>query len=238
MGVLADLVERLLARGIDHQSLVDIVAAFEERIPALDDQAERRRAADRERKRAMRAAMSAESDTSAESADNLSPSPFSPTPPKPLTPIHTPGTPKGVPAPTGREINQAFDELWAAYPKRKGSNPREPARQKFRAALKSGTPPEQILAGAKAYAAEQRELGKVGTEFVAQLVVWLNQKRWADYAGEATEAVVPADDWIFAPLSRRYRREYGADPPMRDGGGAFPAEWVSYARGQSQQVSG
>lgn len=75
-----------------------------------------------------------------------------------------------------------FDEFWSKYPKREGANPKEPARKKFLAAVKSGADPTAIIRGAEAYATEQQQLGKVGTTYVAQAVTWLNQQRWRDYA--------------------------------------------------------
>ena len=75
-----------------------------------------------------------------------------------------------------------FNSFWQAYPKRRGSNPKVPARTKWDAALKSGVEPERIINSARAYADELRETGKLNTEFVCQAVTWLNQKRYEDYA--------------------------------------------------------
>lgn len=75
-----------------------------------------------------------------------------------------------------------FQKFWTEYPKREGSNPKEPARKKFVAAVKSGAEPEAIIRGVVAYADEQKQLGKIGTTYVAQAVTWLNQQRWNDYA--------------------------------------------------------
>jgi hypothetical protein len=77
--------------------------------------------------------------------------------------------------------SEAFDEFWKVYPKREGSNPSSPARKKFAAVVKSGVDPPTIIAAAKAYADEQRQIGKIGTSYVAQAVTWLNQQRWGDY---------------------------------------------------------
>lgn len=80
---------------------------------------------------------------------------------------------------------RAFSAFLAAYPKRDGANPKKPARQKFLAALKR-VPAETLIAAARAYAADIRDRGKGGTEFVAQMTTWLNQERWNDYAPETS----------------------------------------------------
>lgn len=79
--------------------------------------------------------------------------------------------------------SQDFDDFWSKYPKREGSNPKEPARKKFIAAVKSGADPAEIIRGAEAYADEQRRLGKFGTSYVVQATRWFNEQRWKDYAG-------------------------------------------------------
>jgi hypothetical protein len=72
-----------------------------------------------------------------------------------------------------------FDRFWLAYPKRKGSNPKAPARVKFERIIREGVEPLALVAGAKAYA--EAEGSNVGTPYIAQAVTWLNQRRWEDY---------------------------------------------------------
>lgn len=93
-------------------------------------------------------------------------------------------------------VDEAFEELWKTYPRRKGSNPKKPALLKFKQAIKAGAKPEEIISGAKAYHSQQLELGKVGTEYVAQLVTWLNQERWRDMeAGASDKPPQPFKSW-------------------------------------------
>lgn len=73
-----------------------------------------------------------------------------------------------------------FQRFWETYPKREGANPREPARKKFLAAVKSGKNADAIIVGAAAYAEQMRRTGKFGTQYVAQAVTWLTQQRWND----------------------------------------------------------
>jgi pyocin large subunit-like protein len=86
-----------------------------------------------------------------------------------------------------------FDRFWEAYPKRRGANPRKPAEQKFRAAVKRGTDPAEIVRGAERYAAELRDMGKLNTEFVAHAATWLNQERWSDYGPSPPSLQADAD---------------------------------------------
>jgi uncharacterized protein YdaU (DUF1376 family) len=73
-----------------------------------------------------------------------------------------------------------FLEFWEAYPKRDGANPKEPARKKFAALIKSGVDPGAIIAGAGRYAVDMRARVQENTPYVAQAVTWLNQQRWGD----------------------------------------------------------
>ncbi len=77
-----------------------------------------------------------------------------------------------------------------AFPKRKGSNPKHPARAKFFRAVKSGVDPELIISGAGRYAEDPQ----TGTEFICMASTWLNQRRWEDYP--------PAEITILTPERR------------------------------------
>jgi hypothetical protein len=74
-----------------------------------------------------------------------------------------------------------FDEFLAAYPKRGGANPREPARKAFSDALSSGIEADEIIGSARAYALELEKTGKIGTQYVAKAETWLLERRWVDY---------------------------------------------------------
>jgi hypothetical protein len=96
---------------------------------------------------------------------------------------------------TRTEVAGLFDEFWIEYPRRGAANPKNPALKRFVALLATGRKFEidretaaAIIGGAKRYAAECRERGKVGTEHVAQAVTWLNQRRWEDYPEKGHDA--------------------------------------------------
>lgn len=130
-------------------------------------------------------------------------------------------------------VEQAFAEFKAVYPKRKGANPWVPAQRSFEKAVKK-TNPQTIIDAARVYAAEQRELGNVGTPFVCQAVTWLNQQRWKDYQRKALP--VKALTWIamidprWRAMAGRYYAERGNLPPHVAGlggqGWRFPTEWL------------
>lgn len=126
----------------------------------------------------------------------------------------TPVVPKGT-EPEG------FAEFRAAYPMRSTAFPATEARKRWLEARRRGATPAEIIAGAKAYAAEQTRLGKVGTEFVQSANVWLNKQRWKDYQPQdlsGSGVGQPAESNYLAGLTddrwraevRRWRNTFGA----------------------------
>lgn len=85
---------------------------------------------------------------------------------------------------------EKFDELRKAYPRRKGGDPGPPAAKLFLAAVKAGTDPQIIIDGAKRFALEERQ--NINTPYIPQLVKWLRDRRWLDYANGA--APLPTTD--------------------------------------------
>lgn len=77
--------------------------------------------------------------------------------------------------PTVAEL-AAFDGFWAVYPLRKG---KDPAREAFVKALRSGVPIETIMLGAQAYAGERAGKDPAKTKYAQG---WLNDRRWEDEA--------------------------------------------------------
>jgi hypothetical protein len=82
--------------------------------------------------------------------------------------------------------DEKFEELRKAYPKRKGGDPGPPAAKLFLAAVKSGTDAKIIIDGARRFAVEESQ--NINTPYIPQLVKWLRDKRWLDYAASATSA--------------------------------------------------
>lgn len=87
-------------------------------------------------------------------------------------------SPAPIPIPTKRgssrlskaESNYSpeFEEIWAAYPKRNGSNPKKAAYFAYRQRIKEGINGEEIRKGLHCYAAWSQATGKIGTETVMQ----------------------------------------------------------------------
>jgi uncharacterized protein YdaU (DUF1376 family) len=102
--------------------------------------------------------------------------------------------------PTGNE-HEGFLKFKAVYPKRNVAFSTTLARKRWLEACRRGASPDEIIAGATAYAAEQSRIGKVGTEFVKTADAWLNQQRWRDYTAApvklaaAAPASVADDSW-------------------------------------------
>ncbi|WP_238272309.1 DUF1376 domain-containing protein [Methylobacterium cerastii] len=110
-------------------------------------------------------------------------------------------------APKGADPD-GFAEFWQAYPKRDGDNPRKTAVRAYAKAVRDGAEPAAILRAVRAYAAELRTKGRIGSEFVAQATTWLNQGRFerftqgpeAQEGGEGPDqrarlAKVPDSEW-------------------------------------------
>lgn len=157
--------------------------------------------------------------------------------------IREKGNKKNTPSksPKGDGMDSKFDEFWEAYPKRSTASPKKPARQKFDRAVKNGTDPDSIIAGAKAYAAEMDKAEKAGTEFVAMPATWLNQERWEAYGNIIPLSKMPDADTfcdinsaIHWTLKVRYTKTFDRSPPSATkhgkNGNLFPAQWVSEAQ--------
>lgn len=73
-----------------------------------------------------------------------------------------------VAAATGDDLPPEFVEAWEVYPKRAGGDSRKDALKSWRARIKSGVEPNEILAGVQRYKAFCKATGKIGTEYVMQ----------------------------------------------------------------------
>lgn len=109
--------------------------------------------------------------------------------------------------PARKAKNEDFERFRAAYPKRDGTDPKEPARKRFEVAVKGGADPEMIIAGAKAFAAAERKRNNVGSRFIPHSSSWLNRRGWEDHqaqpsaspAAEAESWRIPVDSWRRDP---------------------------------------
>ncbi|HID9689643.1 TPA: hypothetical protein ACXI22_003621 [Citrobacter amalonaticus] len=70
-----------------------------------------------------------------------------------------------------------FEEAWQAYPKRAGGNSKAAAYKAWKARLKDGVKPEDMLAGVKRYAAYVKVTGSAGTQYVKQAATFFGPDR-------------------------------------------------------------
>lgn len=81
--------------------------------------------------------------------------------------------------------NQDFELFWAAYPKRHRSSPKAAAWRVWRARIRDGEDPKQMIVAAGRYAGEQRREGKTGSAFVKLPGTFLGpDQHWREYLGE------------------------------------------------------
>lgn len=126
-----------------------------------------------------------------------------------------------------------FEACRVAYPKRNTSFPTTLARKRWLEAMARGDDPDLIIAGVKAYAAEQARLGNVGGPYVKSADAWLHQQRWRDYVkskgspeaknGESVSPYAHWDDDRWREVVRIWKGTVGhwpwraSPPPDRDG---------------------
>jgi hypothetical protein len=171
MNTLALAVQHLLACGASHEAVVRFI----------DEAEASRKAKGTERVRKHRNACN---------VTDVTPPPLSPpminnsTPPIP--------TPKTIKSTTDEPL---FEGFWAAYPKKVGKGA---ARKAYRNALKRAFY-DEILAGAKAYAAS-----KPDPQFTAHASTWLNADRWLDEPERKPSANVVG-----------FRKELPPEPPRK-----------------------
>ncbi|KQP53054.1 YdaU family protein [Methylobacterium sp. Leaf106] len=109
------------------------------------------------------------------------------------TPINTPIVPKGTDA--------GFANFRAAFPKKKSSFPTETARKRYDAAIKNGASEADLERSARNYAAEQADLGNIGTQYVKSADAFLFSGKWKDYLGGQSQPVAVSSEDYLARLS-------------------------------------
>ena len=66
-----------------------------------------------------------------------------------------------------------FETLWSEYPQREGPNPKRDALKAYRARMREGVSPDDLIAGVLRYKSWLMRKGKVGTEFVQRASTFL-----------------------------------------------------------------
>ena len=178
MPVSGPLLRRLMAAGVTGDDLAEVVDMIDAEMAVasatVSAGAPRSHAARQARYRASLKGEVTESDGSSDvtSDPSLRHSP----PPKSIS------TP---PDTSLRSVSQRrcelFAELWSILPKRSGSNPKQPAEEKYYRLLKASQEPE-VLAAEIADGARRFAVWAAGQDpkFNPQAMTWLNQGRWRD----------------------------------------------------------
>lgn len=163
---VAVLIADLVRAGVDPDLIGRTAAALASREPVkvIDEQAERKRAADRERLRAKR-----ENDKCRAMSRDVADLPSSPEV-SPHTPLPNPSNHLPPSPPKGGSSPADFAEFWSIYPNKVGKRDAEKAFYKARKRADL----ETILSGLRAYAA------KTDDRPWCNPATWLNQDRWAD----------------------------------------------------------
>lgn len=144
---------------------------------------------------------------------------------------------------TRTKLDEGFQDFWKVYPKRKGANPRKTALDAYRAKVKAGAIPSDILAGARRCA--EKDADKIGTEYIPQAVKWLRDERWRDYLEESETAPVSNRTGVYVEFTDpareawdAYGRSIGKQYPVdKRGGWEFPTRWPpGYDEGSENQM--
>lgn len=113
-----------------------------------------------------------------------------------------------------RLTDEDFEKFKRAYPRRKGSNPWQPARKKLDTLITNGatTLDEVVLALQRCagYDPDKRD-----TEYIPQAVKWLNDQRWRDVPAAPTVPVPinPGEREVeFFKRVGRWNAAYGPEP--------------------------
>nr|VUD28817.1 Uncharacterised protein [Raoultella sp. NCTC 9187] len=90
--------------------------------------------------------------------------------------------------PAKQDYSPEFETAWDAYPKRAGGNSKAGAFKAWKARLKDGVKPDDMLAGVKRYAAYARATGSVGTQFVKQAATFFGPDRHFEESWQSPSA--------------------------------------------------
>ncbi|EGH9933081.1 helix-turn-helix domain-containing protein [Salmonella enterica] len=101
-----------------------------------------------------------------------------------------------------------FETAWQAYPKRAGGNSKAAAYKAWKARLKDGVKPDDMLAGVKRYAAYVKVTGSTGTQFVKQTATFFGPDRHFEEAWQ-TPSALGGGRRSALPVSGFSEQDYG-----------------------------
>ncbi len=92
-----------------------------------------------------------------------------------------------------------FSECWDTYPRREGGNSRPDALKAYKGRLKTGVPPEDLLAAVKRYAVFIRAKGQEGTAYVKQASTFFGTGEHWKEPWAVAGVVETVTDWTRDP---------------------------------------
>lgn len=108
-----------------------------------------------------------------------------------------------------QEYSPEFEEVWKAYPRRAGGNPKPSAWKAWSARIREGVSSADMLAGVQRYAAFITATGKAGSEYVKQAATFFGPdhhfaESWIAPTAQRNQTQTPNSHSGFA------NRDYGA----------------------------
>lgn len=110
--------------------------------------------------------------------------------------------------PAKQDYSPEFETAWESYPKRAGGNSKAGAFKAWKARLKDGVKPDDMLAGVKRYAAYARATGSVGTQFVKQAATFFGPDRHFEESWQSPSAPGGGRPGVL-PVSGFSEQNYG-----------------------------
>ncbi|ECM3181875.1 GntR family transcriptional regulator [Salmonella enterica subsp. enterica serovar Newport] len=108
-----------------------------------------------------------------------------------------------------QDYSPEFETAWQAYPKRAGGNSKSAAWKHWKARLKDGVKPEDMLAGVKRYAAYCQTTANIGTQYVKQAATFFGPDRHFEESWQTPSA--PGGGRRNAlPISGFSEQDYGS----------------------------
>ncbi|MDJ6542625.1 helix-turn-helix domain-containing protein [Salmonella enterica] len=107
-----------------------------------------------------------------------------------------------------QDYSPEFETAWQAYPKRAGGNSKSAAWKHWKARLKDGVKPEDMLAGVKRYAAYCQTTANIGTQYVKQAATFFGLDRHFEESWQTPSAPVGGRRNAL-PISGFSEQDYG-----------------------------
>lgn len=124
---------------------------------------------------------------------------------------NTNGASADAPAPARsakQDYSPEFETAWQSYPKRAGGNSKSAAWKHWKARLKDGVKPEDMLAGVKRYAAYCQTTGNTGTQYVKQAATFFGPDRHFEESWQTPSAPGGGRRNVL-PISGFSEQDYG-----------------------------